>query len=423
VAHFYDFCSTLSGLLCEALIVFLMLSVARLYSFREYVLPIELIRRVVYAYLMSIGAVAAASHIINPFPQQSWRLVLVLAGVFALLYLFRFYLFYGIRKNRERVLILGATDQTREIIRTAQAKGVRGYTLVGIITTIEGQVGRAFEDLPVLGLVSEIETIVHGQEIDNIVVTMRDRRGKLPVRELLRSKVSNIRVMEGSAFYEQIKKKTNIDEFLKPSWFVFEDGFYHTSLLGFTKRIQGIIVSFALLTLLSPLLLLVAVLIKLESKGPVFFIQDRVGLNGKVFRLFKFRSMKADAESMSGPKFAEKGDPRITRVGGIIRKLRIDEMPQFVNIFKGDMDMVGPRPERPVFVAQLEERVPYYSLRHTVRPGLTGWAQVNYRYGDSLEDGKEKLQYDLYYVKHFSWYLDVLIIFLTVKEVLFGKGQ
>ena len=148
-----------------------------------------------------------------------------------------------------------------------------------------------------------------------------------------------------------------------------------------------------------------AILIKLGSKGPVFYTQDRVGLNGKVFRLIKFRSMKANAESSNGPQFAEKKDPRITRIGRIIRKSRIDEVPQFINIFKGDMDMVGPRPERPVFVKQLEDKVPYYNLRHTVRPGLTGWAQVNYRYGDSLEDGREKLQYDLYYVKHFSWYL------------------
>jgi exopolysaccharide biosynthesis polyprenyl glycosylphosphotransferase len=185
----------------------------------------------------------------------------------------------------------------------------------------------------------------------------------------------------------------------------------------------GIVVSFILLAFFSPLLLLVAILIKLESPGPVFFWQERVGRRGKVFNLFKFRSMRNEAEAINGPAFAQKNDPRITRVGAIIRKIRLDEVPQLINIFKGDMDMVGPRPERPIFVKQLEEQVPYYNLRHSVRPGLTGWAQVNYMYGESFKDSKEKLHYDLYYVKHLSWHLDLLIIFLTVKEVLIGGGR
>ena len=405
------------------LIVILALSAARLYAFREYILPIELVRRTVYAFLLSIGAIATAGFLIKDLAPIHWRIFPSLVLILICLYLFRYFLFYGLSKNRERILILGATDQTREIIQATGINRIIGYSIIGIITTIEGQVGKTFEGVPVLGLVDRMDEVLGNHRVDNIIVTLRDRRGKLPVRELLTSKVSNIRVMEGSAFYEQIKKKTNIDEFLKPSWFIFEDGFYHTSLLNFTKRVQGMIVSFILLAALSPLFIVVVILIKLESRGPIFYIQERVGLNGKVFRLIKFRSMQANAESMNGPQFAEKEDPRITRIGKIIRKLRIDEVPQFINIFKGDMDMVGPRPERPVFVEQLEDKVPYYNLRHTVRPGLTGWAQVNYRYGDSLEDGREKLQYDLYYVKHFSWYLDVMIIFLTIKEVLFGKGQ
>ena len=405
------------------LIGILALSAARLYAFREYILPIELVRRTVSAFLLSSGAIATVGFLVKDLSPIHWRIFPALFFISMCLYLFRFFLFYGMETNRERILILGTTDQTRKIIQATGANRIRGYNIIGIITTIEGQVGRNFEGVPVLGLVDRMEEVLENHRVDNIIVTLRDRRGKLPVRELLTSKVSNIRIMEGSAFYEQIKKRTDIDEFLKPSWFVFEDGFYHTSLLGFAKRVQGMIVSFILLSLLSPLFILVAILIKLESPGPIFFVQDRVGFNGKIFRLIKFRSMQANAEAMNGPQFAEKNDPRITRIGRLIRKLRVDEVPQFINIFKGDMDMVGPRPERPVFVKQLEDRVPYYNLRHTVRPGLTGWAQVNYRYGDSLEDGREKLQYDLYYVKHFSWYLDVMIIFLTIKEVLFGKGQ
>lgn len=171
------------------------------------------------------------------------------------------------------------------------------------------------------------------------------------------------------------------------------------------------------------MLLLIALLIKLDSSGPVFYRQERVGFNGRIFRLLKFRSMVTGAERRSGPTFAQKDDPRITRVGRIIRKLRLDEIPQFINIFKGDMDMVGPRPERPVFVKEMERTIPYYNLRHSVRPGLTGWAQVNYSYGDSMEDSKEKLQYDLYYVKHSTWLMDLLIMLLTIKEVLFARGR
>ncbi|MDP2644836.1 MAG: TIGR03013 family PEP-CTERM/XrtA system glycosyltransferase [Desulfobacterales bacterium] len=405
------------------LITLLALPVARLYSFREYILPLELIRRTVCSFLVAIGSIATLVFFVQSMAVIHWHLIPTLSVIFVCLFFFRYHLFYGMHQNREKILILGATEQARKIIQATGLKKTRAYNVIGIITTLDGQVGRTFEGIPILGLVGQMEEILAVHDANSIIVTLRDRRGKLPVRELLEAKVAHIRIQEGSAFYEKIKKKTNIDEFLKPSWFIFEDGFYHTSLTGFVKRIQGIIVSVILLTVLSPVILIVIILIKIDTPGPVFFVQERVGLHGNTFRLIKFRSMRVDAELMSGPKFAEKKDPRITRVGGIIRKLRLDEIPQFINIFKGDMDMVGPRPERPVFVRQLEAHVPYYNLRHTVRPGLTGWAQVNYPYGENIEDGREKLQYDLYYVKHFSWYLDVLIIFLTIKTVLFGKGQ
>ena len=248
-------------------------------------------------------------------------------------------------------------------------------------------------------------------------------RGKLPVNELLQCKIKNIRILEGASFYETVKRKILIDDFFKPSWFIFKEGFYYTSLHGSFKRTQGLIVSFILLVVLSPILILTAVLIKLETPGPVFYIQERVGYHGKIFKLLKFRSMGESAEKETGPQFAKKGDLRVTRVGRVIRKIRLDEIPQFINIFKGDMDLVGPRPERDIFVKELEEIVPYYSLRHAVKPGLTGWAQVNYPYGENFEDSKEKLKYDLYYVKHFSWYFDLQIFFLTIREVVFGKGH
>ncbi len=406
-----------------ALVVILSLCFTRLYSFMEYIYPIDLTKRIIPAFALSFVTIATMGFFIKSVILLNWRLLVPLVPIYGCVFVFRYLVFYGMTKNRERILIVGVTTQAREIIKESLRKKFRGYDIAGIITSQEGQVGSKTEGVPVLGLMEEVRKIVHEHMIDSIVVTLRERRGKLPVYELLGCKVKNIRIEEGFTFYEKIKRKIIIDEFLKPSWFIFEAGFFHTSIHGFVKRTQGMIVSFILLTFLSPILFLIAILIKLESHGPVFFQQERVGRNNKPFRLLKFRSMCQNAEKMSGPAFARKNDPRITRIGMVIRKIRLDEVPQFINIFKGDMDLVGPRPERTVFVSQLEKIVPYYNLRHVVRPGLTGWAQENYPYGDSFEDSREKLKYDLYYVKHFSWYLDLLIVFLTVREVLFRRGR
>ncbi|MBN1276184.1 MAG: TIGR03013 family PEP-CTERM/XrtA system glycosyltransferase [Deltaproteobacteria bacterium] len=405
------------------LIIILSLSFAGFYSFREHIYPFEMLKQIIPAFLLSFGAIATLGLFIKGITLLQWRLFPPLGIIYSLVFILRTFQFYILSKNRERILILGATDQSREIIKEARSKKLRGYEIVGIATSRESEVKSVFQDIPVLGHMDQLDNILRDNAINSIVVTLRDRRGKLPVRELLKSKMANITVQEGVTFYEKVKRKIIIDEFLKPSWFIFENGFCHTSLHGSIKRTQGVTVSFILLSILSPVLILVCVLIKLDSPGPFFFLQERIGLNGTIFNLIKFRSMTHEAESRTGPVFAQKNDPRVTRVGRIIRKIRLDEIPQLINIFKGDMDMVGPRPERPVFVKQLRESVPYYELRHTVRPGLTGWAQVNYPYGASIEDGKEKLQYDLYYVKHFSWHMDLLIILLTIKEVLFGGGR
>jgi sugar transferase (PEP-CTERM system associated) len=320
-------------------------------------------------------------------------------------------------------LIFGANDLARTIIRESKTKRVRGYNIVGIATSLEEQVGVEIEGIKALNMTDHFEETIQELSVDSIVVTQRNRRGKLPVHKLLNCKVMNIHIQEGFSFYEKIKQKIIISEFLQPSWFIFEEGFSQISIHKSVKRALGIIISIVLLAIFLPILLLIAICIKLDSPGPVFFRQERVGRKNKVFSLLKFRSMREDAEALNGPMFAQKADLRVTRVGKIIRKIRLDEVPQFINIFKGDMDLVGPRPERPIFVKQLEEQVPYYSLRHSVRPGLTGWAQVNYSYGESFKDSKEKLHYDLYYIKHLSWHLDLLIIFLTIKEVLFVKGR
>ena len=406
------------------LIILFSLFITSLYSFTEQISPVELFKRVVIAFFISCGYIVTLSFFMSELELITWRLLPPLSAIFVCLFFFRYILYYDMPKNRNRVLIIGANDLTHEIVKESQKKTFRDYDIVGIISAVENQVGTDFHGIPVVGPMEEInEVLQRVNPIDIIVVTLRDRRGKLPVHNLLKLKTSNIRIQEGSTFYEEVKKKIIVDEYLKPSWFLFEEGFCQTPIHRTIKHAQGMVVSLCLLTILSPLLLLTALLIKLESPGPVFYRQERVGFNGKVFRLLKFRSMVSGAEKSSGPIFAQKDDPRITRVGRVLRKLRLDEIPQFINIFRGDMDMVGPRPERPVFVKEMGESIPYYNLRHSVRPGLTGWAQVNYSYADNIDAGKEKLQYDLYYVKHSTWLMDLAIMFLTIKEVLFARGR
>lgn len=404
------------------LVIILSLFIMNLYSPVDAVNLTDLIIRIIPSFFLSFFAVATISFFLNPILQMNWRILPPIIAIFIIIGLFRFIIFYCIRSNRDRILILGAARQAREIIEISAAKPCKGYEIIAAMTFEESRADETISGVPVILFQDDLMEPLNRYAIDCIVITVRDRRGKLPLTDLLNCKMNNIRVVEGFTFYEKVKRKIIIDEFLKPSWFIFEGGFFNTSFHQSFKRAQSLVVSFLLLTLLSPLLLLVAALIKIESKGPVFYVQERIGKNGKIFRLIKFRSMVEDAEK-HGVKFAEKDDPRITHVGKIIRKTRIDEVPQFINIFKGNMNLVGPRPERPVFVKELCEVVPYYNLRHAVRPGLTGWAQINYPYGENFKDSREKLKYDLFYIKHCSWHLDLFIMISTIRIVLFGRGQ
>jgi sugar transferase (PEP-CTERM system associated) len=253
-----------------------------------------------------------------------------------------------------------------------------------------------------------------------IVVATDDRRG-LPVRQLLHCKLAGIRVTEFLDFWERETRTVDL-EALRPSWLFYSDGFRCGVFDEFLKRAFDIVVSLALLVFSAPLLLVTACLIKLDSPGPILYRQERVGYRGRVFTILKFRSMRADAERDGGPQWAAKADPRVTRVGAIIRKLRIDELAQVLNVLRGDMSFVGPRPERPYFVANLAAVVPYYNERHWVRPGITGWAQINYPYGASIEDARCKLSFDLYYVKNRSIFLDFVILLQTVRVIFWNYG-
>ena len=264
--------------------------------------------------------------------------------------------------------------------------------------------------------------VVRNLRGDEVIVAVRERRGGvLSLRELLDCKLAGIRILDLSSFFERVQGQVRLDS-LRVSWLIYGDGFRQGWARTFVKRCFDLIVGATLLILASPIMLLTALLILLEDGAPIFYAQERVGRGGKAFRVIKFRSMRRDAEKDGKPRWASSNDDRVTRVGRVIRKLRIDELPQLFNVLAGEMSLVGPRPERPYFVDQLTQQIPFYAVRHCVKPGVTGWAQVRYQYGASVDDAAEKLQYDLYYVKNHSLILDTLVLFETVRVVLTGEG-
>jgi sugar transferase (PEP-CTERM system associated) len=265
-------------------------------------------------------------------------------------------------------------------------------------------------------------SVVEKYAIDDIVIAVRERRGGgLPLKELLECRLKGVKISELPTYIEREYRQVLLES-INASWMVLGDGFSQGLLRSLVKRLFDLIASTALLVLTLPVLLITALCIFLESGSPVFYRQQRVGQGGRVFTIYKLRSMKNDAEGDGTPCWATANDERTTRVGRLIRKLRIDELPQIINVFKGEMSFIGPRPERPFFVDQLEKQIPYYSLRHSVKPGITGWSQVRYPYGASIDDSIEKLQYDLYYVKNHCLFLDLIILIDTVEVVLWGKG-
>ena len=272
-----------------------------------------------------------------------------------------------------------------------------------------------------IGLTEQLGDIVEHESIDRIVVAMGERRGQLPTDTLLQlSLAGHVTIEEGASFYERITGRVSLS-MIRPSWLIFTGRGRQAKLSLLLRNGVHRLVALVGAILSLPIVLVTVILIKLDSRGPVFYRQERVGKNGKTFVLTKFRSMRVDAEA-SGPVWASKDDDRTTRVGKIIRKIRVDEIPQFWNILRGEMSFVGPRPERPHFVKQLAEEIPYYEQRHLIAPGLTGWAQIKYAYGASIEDARQKLQYDLFYIKNQGLILDAVIMFETIKIILFGRG-
>lgn len=322
----------------------------------------------------------------------------------------------------EKILIVGSGTFAVEIAREMLERPDAGYRIAGFVGSDPELLGKSLINPRVIGLTSELADVVRREGIDRIVVAMGERRGQLPTNELLQlSLAGTVNIEEGASFYERVTGRVSLN-MIRPSWLIFSSRGRQARIAGITRNIVHRIVALVGALFSLPIAIVTAILIKLDSRGPILYKQERVGKNGGAFMVMKFRSMRTDAEK-AGPVWAAEDDDRTTRVGKIIRKLRIDEIPQFWNILRGEMDFVGPRPERPHFVSQLAEEIPYYEQRHLIAPGLTGWAQIKYPYGASIEDARQKLQYDLYYIKNQSLMLDAIILFETIKIILFGRGR
>jgi len=323
-------------------------------------------------------------------------------------------------RGDERVLIMGTGEGGVSLVRHILSRPEYNIKVVGFLDEVGQDLGKSLVNPRIVGATADVEEIVAREKIDRVVLSLKERRGSTPVRELLNLKLAGIRIEDVHNCFERLSGRITL-EHLSPSWLILSDGFKKSFILLAAKRTMDILISSIILLLVSPLLPVIALAIYLESGLPIFFRQTRVGYRGREFQLLKFRSMVQDAEK-DGPQWASLQDSRITRVGRILRKTRLDEIPQLFNVFRGEMSLVGPRPERPVFCETLSEKIPFFNLRHSVRPGLTGWAQVRFRYCASLEDAKGKLELDLFYLKNLSLLVDMAILFETVKVVVLRRG-
>jgi sugar transferase (PEP-CTERM system associated) len=316
---------------------------------------------------------------------------------------------------RERVYVLGAGERAKTIVELLRVRNDAGMEVIGWGGVLDGKTER-MESFAVALESFRGDT----PNVDRVIVALEDRRGELPLRELLRLRFDGVVIEEAVVLLERLTGKLHLDG-LRPSNFIYSEGFRVKPSQQIARRIVSTLTAAAGLLLFLPFFPIVVLMVRLSSPGPIFFRQTRVGLGGKTFSVYKFRTMRTDAEA-AGAKWATKNDPRVTRVGMFMRKTRLDEVPQLWNVLRGDMGFVGPRPERPEFVPWLSEQIPYFDLRHMIRPGLTGWAQVRYGYGATLAESREKLEFDLYYIKHMSLGLDLMIMFETVKTIIRRQG-
>jgi sugar transferase (PEP-CTERM system associated) len=394
-----------------------------LYSERQRARTVGILVRVVASVGAGIAIAALGFYLI----PHLWigRSVLLIAGlvVIALMLLLRlgFSRFVDPATFKRRVLVYGTGQRAKPIAGLRRSSDQRGFVLVGFVQPPGEELALPqTRVVPGEGMLLEKCT---RHEVDEIVVAMDERRQGFPIRELLDCRLAGIDVTDLSTFLERETGRVRLDV-LNPSWLIFGEGFKRGSFRLQSARVLDLLAASALFVLTCPLMVATVLAIKLEDgwRSPVFYHQERVGFGGRIFKLLKFRSMRVDAEAAGQPVWAQKKDARVTHIGGVIRKLRIDELPQILNVLKGEMGLVGPRPERPQFVSQLSEKIPYYIERLSVKPGITGWAQLCYPYGSSEQDALEKLQYDLYYIKNSNLLFDIFILAQTLEVVVMGKG-
>jgi sugar transferase (PEP-CTERM system associated) len=322
------------------------------------------------------------------------------------------------------ILLLGSGDLIRRICEEISTRRDCGYTVAMLLSeSVENVRPEGVLEIQLVcqNKFAGLCELVRSLRVKKVVVSFLEKRRLMPIQELLRCRVEGIEVLDGNSFYEMLTGKLLVES-INPSWLIFSGGFQKALMPRIFKRALDLILAAVLLVALAPFFLLAAAAIKLDTPGPAFFSQERMGERRRIYRMHKFRSMVQDAEKLSGPVWALENDPRVTRVGRLLRRMRIDELPQLWNVLKGEMSFVGPRPERELFVEELEKIVPYYRERFAVKPGISGWAQVNYGYGASVRDAVEKLNYDLFYIKNMSILMDVLVILRTIKILLFGYG-
>jgi sugar transferase (PEP-CTERM system associated) len=394
-----------------------------LYSRRQRARLAGILLRVLAAVVVGSAAFVLLSFLVPPVAMPRGVLLLAVIVAFVLLALIR-YAFESLVDEeifKRRVLAYGAGRRAVALSQLRRRHDRRGFAVLGYVLTPGDRL--AVPPQSVLEIEGTLLRFCRENAVDEIVVAMDDRRRAFPVHELLECRLAGITITELVDFLEAETGKVRLDV-LNPSWIIFAPGFSRSPVRQFTERAMDVIASLGILFFAWPAMLLTALAIKLEEgfRAPVIYSQVRVGFEGRHFRVLKFRSMRVDAEKGGKAIWAVRGDPRVTRVGAFIRKTRLDELPQLFNVLRGDMSFVGPRPERPEFVSELEQRIPYYRERHAVKPGITGWAQLCYPYGASEQDAAEKLQYDLYYVKNQSLLFDIMILLQTAEVVLWGKG-
>jgi sugar transferase (PEP-CTERM system associated) len=383
----------------------------------------ELVLRLIQALGLAWIALALCFYFYSPLMlgRSISLIALPIALGFMVAWRISIHWFLGHPDFGERILIVGSGALAVEVAREVLTRPDAGHRIVGFVGTDSELLGKSLINPRVIALTEQLEEVVKREGIDRIVVAMGERRGQLPTEKLLQlSLAGQVSIEEGASFYERITGRVSLN-MVRPSWLIFSGRGRQAKFATLSRTAVHRAAALIAAILSLPIVVVTAILIKLDSRGPVFYRQERVGKNGRPFVLAKFRSMRVDAEQ-DGPVWATKGDDRTTRVGRIIRKIRVDEIPQFWNILRGEMGFVGPRPERPHFVAQLAQEIPYYEQRHLIAPGLTGWAQIKYPYGASIEDARQKLQYDLFYIKNHSLMFDALILFETIKIILFGRG-